>query len=168
MLITSCGLAIAESPEQVPAQPAAVENRYEGKESRKRANPCPAGFYCATSQLSVLGLFSAPRRCPRCEQRTLMVHDDRLARARAAASARASEQSQAVSRFIPVSYTHLDVYKRQVLRPMPRVCAASILRPPVCASARLINTRSKACVSFSCTCPASLTSICLLYTSRCV
>jgi hypothetical protein len=64
MLITSCGLAIAKSPEQVPAQPAAVENRYEGNESRKRANHCPVDFHCATSQLSVLEVFFAPIGAP--------------------------------------------------------------------------------------------------------
>ena len=41
----------------VPARPAAVENRYGTGKSRKRANPRLTAFYCATSRVDVHGDF---------------------------------------------------------------------------------------------------------------
>jgi hypothetical protein len=54
-----------------------------------------------------------------------------------------------VARALALSSPSSWILRVIVLRPMPSACAASIRRPPVCARARLIRTRSKTWVSVS-------------------
>ena len=61
---------------------------------------------------------------------------------------------------MPVSYTHLDVYKRQVLR---------VSRPSDSRQHRSLHGLTRALLNNMVTgVSAGFTRVCLLYTSRCV